>query len=149
MNFRIGIVIGIIFVGMILQFITSPKNVSTVPYTQNFVHGFNPPKDVEILLQKSCFDCHSNNTAYPWYAEIQPIGMLLANHISEGKEKLNFDELKNLGKRQQRSRFTGIIEQIEQNKMPLKSYLFMHKDAALSEKNKKVLTSYFEILKSQ
>ncbi len=147
MKTLLKIAIGLLVVMVLLQFISAPKNVSVVSDSKSFVKTLNTPKEVESILQKSCFDCHSNNTVYPWYANIQPIEMFLAKHIKEGKEKLNFDELNDLGKRQRRSKFTGIIEQIEQDKMPLNSYLWMHSDAHLSEKDKSVLIQYFETLK--
>lgn len=143
------IVTGLILVLVFLQFINSPKNISASVTSQNFAKSFNAPKNIENILRTSCFDCHSNNTVYPWYGNIQPAEMFLAKHIYDGKEKLNFDDLNNLGRRQRYSKFSGIIKQIKQNKMPLKSYILMHTEARLSEKDKKDLIDFFESLKSQ
>ena len=65
----------------------------------NFTEVYNVPKNVEVVLQTSCYDCHSNNTNYPWYSNIQPVGFFMEHHIKEAKENVNFDEWGNYSSR--------------------------------------------------
>lgn len=132
----------ILFIG--IQFIQPVRNTSGQALAQSFLDTFQVNDTVKNLLANSCFDCHSNNTKYPWYTSVQPIGWLMAKHISDGKEELNFDELAALGTRRRNSKFKSISQQIEQDKMPLKSYLFVHRNATLNEADKKFLINFFQ-----
>lgn len=134
----------LIILVLFLQVIPVQKNGSPVEPGKQFVTQFNVPANVNMILEKSCYDCHSNQNNYPWYGTVQPMAALLQNHITEGKQKLNFDELPEFGKRRLRSKFTEIVKQIEQDKMPLNSYLWLHPDTQLSAGDKKVLIQYFQ-----
>jgi heme-binding protein len=98
---------------------------------------FDVPKNIEIQLKISCYDCHSNNTHYPWYNKIQPVAWFMEGHIEEGKEDLNFNEFGSYSKRRQKSKLKSIISQIKDDEMPLNSYTLIHSDAklSLSERN--------------
>lgn len=138
------ILLSFLILVLALQIIPVRKKGSPVALEKRFVTQFKVPANVNRILEKSCYDCHSNQTNYPWYGTVQPIAMLLQNHITEGKQKLNFDELPEYGKRRLRSKFREIVKQIEQDKMPLNSYLWLHADARLSASDKKVLIQYFQ-----
>lgn len=131
---------------VLMQFITAQWNLSPVPAGQVFVDSFKVDAKVNAILSVSCYDCHSNNTQYPWYTNVQPLGWFMADHITEGKEKLNFDDLPNYSPRRINSKFSQIIEQIEKGKMPLSSYTWMHGGARLSMEDKKLLVEYFNSL---
>lgn len=105
--------------------------------TGNFTKVYNVPKNVEIILRTSCYDCHSNNTYYPWYSYIQPARFFMERHIKEGKEELNFNEFGNYSKRRQNSKLKAISKEIESNEMPLSSYTLIHKNAILTASQKK------------
>lgn len=130
---------------LVVQVIPVHRNELPIPGGKSFVNQFNFPNNVNRILERSCYDCHSNQTNYPWYGNIQPIALLLENHISEGKKKLNFDEFQDYGKRRLRTKYTEIVKQIEQDKMPITSYLWLHPEAQLSEAEKKLLIQYFQI----
>jgi hypothetical protein len=87
---KIGL--GILIVIVLLQFIPTKKNQTSIVSSNSIEQKYNTPENVQAILKKACFDCHSNNTVYPWYSHIQPIGFWLNNHINEGKEELNFSE---------------------------------------------------------
>lgn len=131
---------------LLIQLVRPQKNTAAIPAGKAFVDTFKVDKQVDAILAVSCYDCHSNNTNYPWYSEIQPMAWLMDKHIKDGKEKLNFDELPSYGSRRLNSKFTQIITQIEQDKMPLTSYLWMHEGARLSLEDKKLLVDYFNSL---
>lgn len=130
-----------VFVAM--QLIPSGRNVSAVPAGAVFVDSFGVDAKVNALLSAACYDCHSNNTRYPWYGSIRPVSWFMAGHIEKGKEKLNFDELPGYGPRRRRSKFTQIIDQIGQEKMPLESYQMLHGDARLSSGDRALLVEFF------
>ena len=100
------------------------------------------PDTVLTLLKNACFDCHSNNTDYPWYSNIQPIGWLMAYHIKQAKNELNFSEFGAYSQRRQISKLDGIANSIKDNIMPLKSYKIMHKSAQLSTDEKSLLINW-------
>ena len=103
------------------------------------------PDTVQILLKTACYDCHSNNTNYPFYAYIQPIGWLLNNHIQEGKKELNFNEFGGLPKRRQASKLKSIANQIKDEAMPLPAYTILHKNAILTKTDKDLIINWATI----
>lgn len=131
---------------ILIQLVRPQKNTAAIPAGKAFVDTFKVSEQVNAILAVSCYDCHSNNTDYPWYSEIQPMAWFMDKHIKDGKEKLNFDELPSYGSRRLNSKFTQIITQIEQDKMPLNSYLWMHEGARLSMEDKRLLVDYFNSL---
>ena len=78
---------------IVIQFIRPAKNKSEGVSTNDITTKYAVPQDVMAVLKTSCYDCHSNNTNYPWYANIQPIAWWLDDHIKEGKKELNFSEV--------------------------------------------------------
>lgn len=140
------ILIGFVVIIIIIQFIQPARNNTGQVVPQSFIDTFLPNDTVLNLLSNSCFDCHSNHTKYPWYTNVQPIGWMMAKHINDGKAELNFDELAALSNRRRNSKFKSISEQIEQEKMPLKSFLLMHKNAKLSKADKNILINFFQLI---
>ncbi len=138
---KIGLILLLIFIA--IQFIPTTRNESTETLKSDFIEVFNPPKSIAIKLKTACYDCHSNNTAYPWYNKIQPVAWFLEHHIEEAKEELNFSEFGNYSKRKQKSKLKSIKNEIKDAKMPLKSYLIMHKNATFSEIERKEFVEYF------
>ncbi len=134
----------VVAIVLVIQVIPVERNVSTVPPGQSFEKTEKVPANVAAILKVSCYDCHSNNTRYPWYSELQPGAYFMAQHIKEGKEELNFDEFNNYSKRRKKAKIKSIISQIEKEEMPLKSYLLLHPDAGLTPNKKKVLLQFFQ-----
>lgn len=128
------------FVG--IQFVPTSPNQNTVILSTDITKTFNVPDNIQILLKKSCYDCHSNNTNYPWYNKVQPLGWLLENHVRQGKEELNFSEFGAYSKRRQKSKLKSIVSQIRDGEMPLSSYSLLHREAELSEVGKKEITTW-------
>ncbi|WP_223151689.1 heme-binding domain-containing protein [Chitinophaga varians] len=97
--------------------------------TADIGHVYTMPDSVHTLLQQACYDCHSNHTRYPWYADIQPAGWWLASHIREGKKELNFQEYGQYPPKRQRNKLKRIKEQLITGAMPLSSYTLIHREA--------------------
>lgn len=141
----IAIVLLVAFVG--IQFIPTTRNQSdTVPST-DFMLVNNVPETIQKKLQVSCYDCHSNNTQYPWYNKIQPAAWFLEDHIKEGKAELNFNEWDSLSSRRKASKLRSIIKQIESGEMPLNSYTLIHTDATFSEVEAEAMINFITQLK--
>lgn len=133
----------VVAIVLVIQVIPVERNVSTVPAGQSFERTEKVPANVAAILKVSCYDCHSNNSRYPWYSELQPGAWLMARHIKKGKEELNFDHFNAYSKRRKKAKIRSIISQIEKDEMPLRSYRMMHGNARLSADEKKELLDFF------
>ena len=136
----------VVAIVLVIQVIPVERNVSTVPAGQSFEKTEKVPANVAAILKVSCYDCHSNNTRYPWYSELQPGAYFMAQHIKEGKEELNLDEFNDYSKRRKKAKIKSIISQIEKEEMPLKSYRMIHGNARLSADEKKELLDFFNTI---
>jgi len=141
----VALVLLVCFVG--IQFMPTELNQSDIVPKTDFLLVNNPPENISTLLQESCYDCHSNNTDYPWYNKIQPTAWFLENHIADGKEELNFNEWDAYSNRRKNSKLKSIISQVEDDEMPLSSYTLIHKDAKLSKSEKTLVIDYMKKLK--
>jgi len=108
---------------------------------------YQVPKSIQTILQTSCYDCHSNNTNYPWYSYIQPGRIFMESHIKNGKKNLNFSEFGNYSKRKQMSKLESISKQVKSGEMPLDSYTLIHKNATLSQKQKEETINWIRLIK--
>jgi len=143
---RIAIVLLIVLVG--IQFVPTMRNqIDTIPRT-DFMLVNDVPETIQKKLQVSCYDCHSNNTQYPWYNKVQPVAWLLEDHVKEGKAELNFNEWDSLSRRRKASKLKSIISQIENDEMPLASYTLIHRDAVFSEIEKQDIINFLKELKN-
>ncbi|MDT0651083.1 heme-binding domain-containing protein [Autumnicola edwardsiae] len=136
----------IAFVG--IQFFPTDRNQNEAVYVSDFMRVNNVPPVIQNKIEVSCYDCHSNNTKYPWYNRIQPAAWFLEDHIKEGKDELNFNEWGNYSDRRKNSKLRSIISQIEDDEMPLDSYTLIHRDAKFSESEKKEIIKYMTQLKN-
>ena len=141
---KIGLIV-LLNILVAIQFVQPARNQSVQASTSGIATIINVPENVQAILQRSCYDCHSNNTRYPWYAAIQPGSWWMASHIDEGKGELNFDDFASYSKRRQLSKLKAMQGAIEDESMPLPSYTLIHRDAILSQKNKKLLKDWIDV----
>lgn len=127
---------------VVIQFFRPEKNLQKGISTTHFSTKYHLPDDVNVILDKACYDCHSNNSRYPWYFNIQPIGMWMDDHIKEGKQGLNFSEYTNKRLRYQYHKMEEVIEVIDEDAMPIDSYTWTHKDAILTSEEKSKLKNW-------
>ncbi|MGJ8743669.1 heme-binding domain-containing protein [Polaribacter sp.] len=125
-----------------IQFIPTKLNQSEYILKTDFLLVNKTPKSISRILKKSCYDCHSNNTNYPWYNKVQPAAWFVESHIQEGKKELDFSKWAEYSNRRKKSKLKSIMSQIRDNKMPLSSYTFIHSDAKLTKKEKKNITDF-------
>jgi hypothetical protein len=143
------ILIALLGVFIIIQFIKPAKNQSSAVTPDDIFANFQAADSTKQLVQTSCYDCHSNNTVYPWYAEIQPVAWWLADHVNEGKSELNFSEFATYKPKKADHKLEEVIEMIQEGEMPLKSYTLIHGDAKLSEAQKTGIITWANELRSQ
>ena len=141
---HIGLALLVVLVG--IQVIPTRTNQNTEVALSDFIKTNKVPEDVGRMLLTSCYNCHSNNTNYPWYSNVQPVGWLLENHINKGKAVLNLSEFGGYSVRKQKSKLKSMANQIEKDEMPLSSYTLIHRDARLSKESKKELVDYLNAL---
>jgi hypothetical protein len=133
----------IVLVALIaIQFFRPAKNLQAGTSANHINNLSEISADVKTVLDKACNDCHSNNTRYPWYFNVQPVGIWMENHVKEGKAHLNFDEYTNKRPRFQYHKMEELIEQVKENEMPIASYTWTHKNAILTEQEKAKLKDW-------
>jgi len=136
------ILIVLLVILILIQFIHPARNNSTGDQPQNIAKLYPIPADVDSILVKACLDCHSNNTRYRWYFKIQPLDWWLTSHINDGKEELNFDEFTDKPARYKYHKMESTVDLVKKGKMPLNSYLWVHKDAILTDNEKITLINW-------
>ncbi len=136
------ILLAILVIVVAIQFIR-PQMIST-PETSSsdITKVMAVPDSVKTILHAACYDCHSNNTTYPWYSYVQPVGWFLNSHIREGRSGLNFSEFGTYSAERKANKFEEIGEHITENSMPLLSYKLLHKSARLSETERHTLIKW-------
>jgi hypothetical protein len=112
-----------------IQFIRPSRNSGIAESNSDITHYVHTPDSILNILKKSCYDCHSNHTDYPWYVNINPVGLWLRYHVNNGKEAINFSDLSGFNKKKLDHRMGDIAEQVEKGEMPLTTYTFIHRYA--------------------
>lgn len=131
---------------LVIQIIRPEKNNSA---DDSFHISKNYPlsNEVNAILKTACNDCHSNNTEYPWYSGIQPIGWWLAEHVEDGKKHLNLSNFLKYPLHRQFHKLEEIEEVLAENEMPLSSYTIIHRDANLDKSQKELLVHWSKALR--
>lgn len=127
-----------------IQFFRPARNVSGQVLQTDISKMYSIPNPVDTLLKNACYDCHSNNTIYPWYSNVQPVGWLLARDIENGRAKINFSEFGLNSSRKQISKLQEIENRIKDGTMPLGPYQFMHKKARLTKEEKEAIIGWIQ-----
>jgi len=98
--------------------------------------------EAAAILERSCNDCHSSETRWPWYSNVSPVSWFLKNHVDEGRRELNLSEWGTYAARKRERKLHEICEQVEAGEMPIKSYLPLHPSAKLSDEDRRVLCDW-------
>ena len=131
----------LIGIGILIQFIPVERPaVEKGGY--DFVRANQVSADVGKLLNNACFDCHSNQTVYPWYASVAPVSWLVVRDIREGRKHLNFSEWKMLGKKEKLKVLDKISEEVDEGEMPMKIYPPLHPEARLSDADRNKIVDW-------
>lgn len=136
------LLISIVILFIAAQFIQPAKNQANASSNKDITHTVSMPENVLTILKKSCYDCHSNYTSYPWFDRITPVNWWVANHVKTGKIELNFTEFGNYSTKKQLHKLKEIKETVENDEMPLQSYVIMHHDTRLTDTQKNMLIDW-------
>ena len=141
------IVYGFLIFLILIQFI--PLDRSNPPVTEEI----HIPGNLKPIIQKACYDCHSNETRWPWYAYVAPISFLIVKHVQDGREEVNFSTWDKYDLDKKLDILEEIEEKVRKDKMPLKQYVWIHKDARLTPQEKEDIIrwarNYHRLLKKQ
>ena len=125
-----------------IQFVRPAKNISDTAQPNDIATKYAIPADVQATLKASCYDCHSNNTKYPWYNNLQPVAWFLADHVKEGKKELNFNEFASYSIGKQYRKLEALNGEVQDGEMPIEFYTFIHRDEKLTELQKAGIKSW-------
>ena len=132
-----------------IQLIRQPKNLGPSNGPDDLIVRTEPDPEIRRLLETACYDCHSNHTRYPWYAEVQPVGWWLASHVNEAKENLNFSTFGLLAPKRAALKLETCADEVTEGSMPLSSYKLAHPDARLTPAQQKLLSNWFGLERSR
>jgi hypothetical protein len=136
--------LGIIVLLIVLQFFKPEANNTLLDPEQDMLSVLSPQDSLAKLIRESCYDCHSNQTNYPWYSRISPVSLYLNRHIVKGKEEMNFSVYGALDKADKIGFFADFCEVMDAGTMPLQSYMLLHKDARLTQEEREALCNWSE-----
>lgn len=128
------ILIGIILILVILQFFNPELNNEGYESVAAFEEETKPSPEVISIFKADCYDCHSNQTNYPWYASIAPVSFFIDHNIEEGKEHFNVSDWESYSPKKKEHKLEELIEEVEEDEMPLDSYTWLHGDLTNQEK---------------
>lgn len=138
----------LLLVLVIMQFFRPDKNTAQGDHIVDFIAETKPPTEVKMIFEQSCYDCHSNNTVYPWYNNVAPISFWLSNHIKDGKGHLNFSEWNTYDVKKKDHKLEELVEMVSEGEMPLKEYTWTHEQARLTEEQRNAIVEWAEKTRS-
>lgn len=109
---------------------------------QNMLASNTPPAAVVSTLRNACYDCHSDETKWPWYSHVAPVSWWLADHVEEGRRRLNFSRWPHDDPKRAAKRWRDISSAVEDGYMPMKNYSRMHPEARLTEAQREQLIQW-------
>ena len=127
---------------IVVQFIRPDFTNPPVNEAETLEASVQVPENIRAIMKRSCSDCHTNTTVYPWYSQISPVSWWLKNHIDEGRRELNFSVWATYQPKRKAKKLEEVCEQINEKEMPLPSYTWVHRDAILSAEESKVLCDW-------
>jgi len=143
------IIYTIIILIIIIQFFRIDKTNPEIIVSNDFIEVSQPSEEIKVILKSACYDCHSNETKYPWYSNIAPVSWLLKDHINEGREELNFSEWGTFTAKRKDHKLEEIVEMLEKGEMPLKGYTLAHQEAQLTNDQKTLLMDWIKAIRTE
>ena len=136
------IIIIIVVLLIVIQFIPANLPEVTTDNPNDLLKTANVPVDIANKLKTSCYDCHSNETVYPWYSYVAPVSFLISRDTREGRKKLNFSNWNKLSKVKKAKFLDEISDEISEGEMPMKIYPIMHSSAKLTDDDRDRLVAW-------
>lgn len=141
---RVGQILGALVAMLVLAQLKRPDHTNP-PVTGEI----EAPAEVKALLKRACFDCHSNETVWPWYSNVAPVSWVVSHHVDEGRRELNFSEWKSYSVKKQAHKMEEADEQIGEGEMPMGGYVALHAQAKLTDAEKTALQTWAKALKAE
>jgi len=129
---------------VVIQFIPANLPEVTVNNPDDLLKTTTVPDNIAQKLRASCYDCHSNETVYPWYSYLAPVSFLVSRDTREGRKKLNFSEWNKLSKVKKAKFLDEINDELEEGEMPMKIYTVIHRNAVLNDQDIKALQNWVD-----
>jgi hypothetical protein len=149
MKFLKILIIILVVAFIALQFVPNKMPENAEAGKDDLISSGLLPEDISSILRTSCYDCHSNQTSFPWYSKVAPASWLLAKDIRKGREELNFSDWESYSKRDKIKNLSNIKEEVSSGEMPLKVYLIIHRKARLSPEKVSALNKWTDDLTNQ
>lgn len=140
---KLGLALLVVFI--IAQFFGPEKNEGDLSSVDAFYADTNPPKDVKMILNGACVDCHSDSTRYPWYNNITPVNFWLDEHVKDGKKHFNMSKWSDYSDKKKDHKLDELAEEVAEKEMPLPSYTWTHGDADLSQEQIDAVVNWVKI----
>ena len=138
------ILLGLLVALVVAQFVPMARDNPAVDPSQT-VYSVQPvPTDVRAVLERSCEDCHSNKTVWPWYSHVAPMSWLVASDVHEGRRELNLSEWGSYPEKKKSRKLQQICEQLRNGEMPDWKYTLIHRSASLSQGDRDGLCAWAE-----
>lgn len=139
------LVLGVLVLAFVaIQFWRIDTTPIPIVQAETIQSGITIPPDVDMALTRSCGDCHTNATVYPWYSQVQPVAWWLSDHIAEGRRELNFSTFNTYPARKKKKKLEEICDQVKSGEMPLPSYTWVHRNAILTDSEKDSICNWTE-----
>jgi len=135
-------VIDLIVLLVAIQVVRPEKTNPAVDNTKTIEANTHMSPEVASIFERSCYDCHSFKTTWPWYSQVAPVSWYLVYDVNKGRRDLSLSEWSKYDARRSARKLQEICEQIEKGEMPTKPYLLLHPTAKLSDSDKKVLCDW-------
>jgi hypothetical protein len=138
--------IGLAVLLMVIQFFRPERSNPAVDPADDIAAQMSVPPEVRSILERSCYDCHSTKTRWPWYTNVAPVSWLVVHDVDEGRGHLNFSEWGSYKQGKRVSRLEMMISEVDKGEMPPNDYLLMHGEAVLTETDRDILCAWAEHL---
>ena len=136
--------LGLLAVLIGIQFFRPEPNETPLDPEMDLLSLVSPEDAIAEMVRDACYDCHSNQTVYPWYSRVAPVSWYLDKHIRDGKEELNFSDYGELDKADKIGMFADFCDVLDAGTMPLRSYMMLHANARLSDEQRELLCEWTE-----
>ena len=106
------------------------------------------PLEIMTMFKQSCYDCHSNQAKWPWYSQIAPFSWVVTSHVEDGRKSLNFTTWENYTEEEKTKKMKRIHQTVYAS-MPLKSYIWLHKEADLTKEQRTLIRDWTGVRKNK
>lgn len=136
------ILVILVVVFILIQFYPSEKPSVLTDNPNDLIATNSVPENIASKLKAACYDCHSNESTFPWYASVAPTKWLVYDHINEGREELNFSNWNALSIDDKSDVLDNISTMVLEGEMPIKGYTILHSEANLSEADREAIATW-------